>query len=508
MAESQEEKRQTVTANGGVRKTECSTGNWWGSWIQAAKEKSSQTLELIKHDLNEFGVVCTQDASAAVSNTSDTLQQSLQGDGESSNAAYVKKGLTNFLGSISRVLTIPPDDESEDDVLRVTSNGGFEVFDKAKARLFEIQSSPQTYCTEPDGPMEAFKEWRQTFDLDSRKGEISDLLVSVDVVRSIYTKLVPSAVTHADFWQRYYYKVHQLEQDERRKDDLKSRADKLNKDDSEQPWEDDWEADESVEQIFTRSTTTKQEVAAPLSVELLAAPSPDSTTNQFEDTAGDAPPSPSSEHIQSIPAEISPDSNPSAADANVQPLATMLTGSESSEKAALCDANCETAYTSSDNSGTPAVIAEDAFPSDHATVKNVTDGATVTAEHPGEMLGPSVDEEAPAMVSKHSQLAEASSPDTDLRSSKEVGDTMTPRDFKMKEKRDLVILTDIEVKTPASSIGSANSKESSSGLDDEWDKEMFGEDLSTVREILAEGMTGDMAAGKFDDVNDDWETWD
>jgi len=60
----------------------------------------------------------------------------------------------------------------------------------SQARLFEIQTSPQTYCTEPDGPQEQFDAWRSTFDLEAKKGEISDLLVSVNEVRSIYTKLV------------------------------------------------------------------------------------------------------------------------------------------------------------------------------------------------------------------------------------------------------------------------------------------------------------------------------
>ncbi|XP_067930709.1 BSD domain-containing protein 1-like [Watersipora subatra] len=220
-----------------------------------------------------------------------------------------------------------------------------------------------------------------------------------------WTFMVPSAASHAEFWQRYYYKVHQLEQDERQKDDLKSRADILNKDDSEQPWEDYWKADEFVEQTSTRSTTPKQEVAFPpmnVHVELLAALSPDSMTNQSKGTARNTPPASPSKHIQSIPTEISPSSNSCAANADVKPLATMLIDSEFSEKAVLRDANFETAYKSSDKSVTSAVTAEDAFPSDHAAVKNVTDGVAAAVD-PGERLEPGVDEEAFVVVSKHSQ---------------------------------------------------------------------------------------------------------
>ena len=35
---------------------------------------------------------------------------------------------------------------------------------------------------------------------------------------------VPSSVSHADFWQRYFYKLWQLEQDEARRAALKKRA--------------------------------------------------------------------------------------------------------------------------------------------------------------------------------------------------------------------------------------------------------------------------------------------
>ena len=42
-------------------------------------------------------------------------------------------------------------------------------------------------------------------------------------------------MTHADFWERYFYKVFQLEEDEKRKAALKKRADKLT-DDSEETW--------------------------------------------------------------------------------------------------------------------------------------------------------------------------------------------------------------------------------------------------------------------------------
>lgn len=59
----------------------------------------------------------------------------IQGESEGAGTGYVKKGLTNLLGGITRVLTIPPEDDTEDDMLRVTSTGGLELFDRAKVSL-------------------------------------------------------------------------------------------------------------------------------------------------------------------------------------------------------------------------------------------------------------------------------------------------------------------------------------------------------------------------------------
>ncbi len=41
---------------------------------------------------------------------------------------------------------------------------------------------------------------------------------------------MPSEVAHLDFWQRYFYKVHQLEQDETRRTKFKERADNVMED--------------------------------------------------------------------------------------------------------------------------------------------------------------------------------------------------------------------------------------------------------------------------------------
>ncbi|XP_075577997.1 BSD domain-containing protein 1 isoform X3 [Pelecanus crispus] len=95
---------------------------------------------------------------------------------------------------------------------------------KEKARLYSLQSDPATYCNEPDGPAELLEAWLSQFNLEEKKGEIAELLAASPSIRALYTKMVPAAVSHSEFWQRYFYKVHRLEQDEARREALKQRA--------------------------------------------------------------------------------------------------------------------------------------------------------------------------------------------------------------------------------------------------------------------------------------------
>lgn len=59
-----------------------------------------------------------------------------------------------------------------------------------------VQVDTGTYLQEPSGPPEQYAEWLKSFDLDARKGDISDLLVTMVEVRSLYTSLVNVQCSH------------------------------------------------------------------------------------------------------------------------------------------------------------------------------------------------------------------------------------------------------------------------------------------------------------------------
>ncbi|KAM6216982.1 BSD domain-containing protein 1 [Rhynchocyon petersi] len=203
---------------------------WWRSWLQqsyqAVKEKSSEALEFMKRDLTEFSQVVQHDTACTIAATASVVKEKLSTEGSSGATEKMKKGLSDFLGVISDTFAPSADKTIECDVITLmgTPSGTAEPYDGNKARLYSLQSDPATYCNEPDGPQELFDTWLSHFCLEEKKGQISELLVGSPSIRALYTKMVPAAVSHSEFWHRYFYKVHQLEQEQARRDALKQRA--------------------------------------------------------------------------------------------------------------------------------------------------------------------------------------------------------------------------------------------------------------------------------------------
>lgn len=228
---------------------------WWGGWLQqsfqAVKDKSAEAYEFIKRDLTEFSNVVQHDTACSIAATAIAVRDKLAVEGSSDTTDKVKKSLSNILGVITDTLVPPPDKTIDCNVITLvaTPEGTTEVYDSTKARLYSLQADPATYCSEPDGPPEQFEGWLSSFSLEEKKGEISELLVSSPSIRALYAKMVPAAVSHFEFWQRYFYKVFQLDQEETRRVALKQRAEKST--DSEGL---DWEEEEDEFMVATFSS--------------------------------------------------------------------------------------------------------------------------------------------------------------------------------------------------------------------------------------------------------------
>ena len=107
------------------------------------------------------------------------------------------------------------------------------IMNRLQAQLYALASDPATFLSD-QVELEDLK-----FDLDERQGEISDLMVTNANIRKNYSTLVPDKVNHNLFWNRYFFKVHLIELQENKRQQLKARAEaSVNANDEEINWDD------------------------------------------------------------------------------------------------------------------------------------------------------------------------------------------------------------------------------------------------------------------------------
>ncbi|XP_076033428.1 BSD domain-containing protein 1-like isoform X2 [Oratosquilla oratoria] len=219
-----------------------SDGSWWG-WIQNAKDKvvsqSAEVYEFVKKDIDEFTKVVSEEASSVVSSTATVLKEKLKLDEDNSAAHTMKKSVSGFLSHVQEVFTPPPDDEDQEAI--VIRNHQPVILDRLQAAVYAVCQDPATFLTDPEGEEQQYEQWLLTFDLETRQSELSDLLVNNQALRQQYTKLVPAQVSHIVFWHRYFYKIQSLENADRRRQELKKRAEETKTADSDLVWDDDEE---------------------------------------------------------------------------------------------------------------------------------------------------------------------------------------------------------------------------------------------------------------------------
>lgn len=208
-----------------------SYSSWWGnsfnSILQTAKEKSKTALELIKTDLAEFKTTMASDTnniinqltninlanSTIINNLNKTFSAS-EDDGQG--------GLTSrlFSGTGGESTTAGPGSSVRNVPLTTSSSS---IYDRYLNELRSLQTNQATYLTDPSDEA-TFADFQTSFDSDSYKSVISDLLIENAQMRLLYSQLVPAQMSNNLFWSRYFFKVNQLEEEHRKRVKLIERA--------------------------------------------------------------------------------------------------------------------------------------------------------------------------------------------------------------------------------------------------------------------------------------------
>ncbi|NXM65447.1 BSDC1 protein, partial [Serilophus lunatus] len=446
-------------------------GGWWRSWLQqsyqAVKEKSTEALEFMKRDLAEFTQVVQHDTACTIAATASVVKDKLaRAEGSSGATEKVRKGLSDFLGVISDTFAPSPDKTIDCDVitLMATPSGTTEPYDSAKARLYTLQSDPATYCNEPDGPAELLEAWLAQFSLEEKKGEVAELLATSPSIRALYTKMVPVAVSHSEFWQRYFYKVHRLEQDEARREALKQRAEQ-----SMHQEEPGWEEDE--EEFLGMSPLPCANITFPGAAQNESAPAAQ------EGTHPTAPKGPSEGSRAVLPPELIPvEQSPSESSESVS-LVTQIANPASVPAAQL--------QTGAQPTGTRDLSQR----LEEATLEEQS-----SLPKPSEPAHPS----APARESAASSEPAAG---TELREgeSKGQGRTETLREEGPTDLRVFELNSDSGKSTPSNN----GKKGSSTDISEDWEKDF---DLDMTEEEVQLALSKVEMSGELED--EEWEDWE
>ncbi|XP_046854401.1 BSD domain-containing protein 1-like [Xenia sp. Carnegie-2017] len=207
--------------------------SWWSSWtnsiVENVKHKTSTALEFVQSDLSEFVSTIHHDTSLVIADSATAVNQNIKIDESEKDAATgkLKQGVSDILTRISTHLQEAVDKKSQVSPVVIDEQQSSmlitpTVYDRTQTKLLELQTNPDTYRCEPKD--DQYKKWCENFHLDSKKGEISELLVNNHDVRRLYTSFVPSEQSHSTFWQRYFYKVHEIQMESKRLADIVARA--------------------------------------------------------------------------------------------------------------------------------------------------------------------------------------------------------------------------------------------------------------------------------------------
>uniref|UniRef100_A0A2A4K9W8 BSD domain-containing protein n=1 Tax=Heliothis virescens TaxID=7102 RepID=A0A2A4K9W8_HELVI len=186
-------------------------GNWWDTWISSAKSKSAEVYTMVKKDLDEIGTAVKSEASHVFSTTSTVIGKTFKLDVPESPANVMKKSLSSFIGQVSTVLNPEPDDEDDTEV--ILSSGDTTMLSTYKKELEALQRVDATFIVPAYSP--EFEAWRAS--LESTEAGLISLsaaarrLDASPTLKAQYDKLVPDAVSHDDFWERYLFRVALLQ---------------------------------------------------------------------------------------------------------------------------------------------------------------------------------------------------------------------------------------------------------------------------------------------------------
>nr|CAD7257100.1 unnamed protein product [Timema shepardi] len=200
-------------------------GGWWGSWYKAAKDKSTEVLQFVKRDLDEFSTAVKSEVSNVVNTTTSALKDKLKLDEPESTASNVKRSMSTFFDTVSNVLSPSPEDDDQEAIVIFDSQPV--VMTKLQAKHHALVLDPDTYLKDPEESVsKQYEAWLGILEDQITPERLTRLMTANPDLHMQYSRLVPELVSHTLFWQRYLFRKALLEDDEARQEAMERRAER------------------------------------------------------------------------------------------------------------------------------------------------------------------------------------------------------------------------------------------------------------------------------------------
>ena len=120
-------------------------------------------------------------------------------------------GLRSIVSGVEQIL-LESDEENEEEISLTKEE-----------KIQNLQSSDDTYLTEP--VRSEFEEWLKDFldKIETKKEEMTEILIEAPLVRRKYNELVPKDVSHNIFWARYLFRRKIIEEKHARAEEIARR---------------------------------------------------------------------------------------------------------------------------------------------------------------------------------------------------------------------------------------------------------------------------------------------
>ncbi|KAF5296129.1 hypothetical protein FQR65_LT10299 [Abscondita terminalis] len=205
---------------------ESKENNWLSSWLSAAKTKSTEVLEFVKKDLEEFGNAVKQEASSVVSSTGNAIEKTLKLNEPESTVGSMKRSFSSFLGQMNNVLNPSPDD-SDTEAILITEGSEAVTLSKLQQIIYELQKNEKTFLEDPDPSLDQqYQCWLEIIESQLDDDRLAKHLSNSNTLNNQYLLLVPDRVSHQQFWKRYLFRKALVEDELAREEAAEKRMTK------------------------------------------------------------------------------------------------------------------------------------------------------------------------------------------------------------------------------------------------------------------------------------------